>query len=222
MADQTLIINSIKGGGSLDGDLALGSNLTAYVEEDLTFTEQTVLGTYVCVRSGVTDAGHHVFIDDNHTAWHFQLANVTGRYWGQQLPPLATIKTATDVEADTQDLQGRVPAALTGDGNIKADVLRINGDAAAAANAALFWLGALLDAGTAQTGGASAITLRAGASAEDDFYNKGVVVITGGTGANQNRKIDDYNGTTKVATVDAAWETNPDNTSTYIILGYIP
>lgn len=38
-----------------------------------------------------------------------------------------TVKTATDVEADTQDIQGRLPAALTGDGNIKADTLRIGG-----------------------------------------------------------------------------------------------
>lgn len=38
-----------------------------------------------------------------------------------------TIKTATDVETDTQDIQGRVPAALTGGGNMKADALAWNG-----------------------------------------------------------------------------------------------
>lgn len=38
-----------------------------------------------------------------------------------------TIKTATDVETDTQDLQSRLPAALTADGNIKADALKLNG-----------------------------------------------------------------------------------------------
>jgi len=38
-----------------------------------------------------------------------------------------TIKTATDVETDTADIQGRIPAALTGDGNIKADTLRVGG-----------------------------------------------------------------------------------------------
>ena len=31
-----------------------------------------------------------------------------------------TVKTATDVETDTQDIQGRLPAALTGSGSIKA------------------------------------------------------------------------------------------------------
>lgn len=38
-----------------------------------------------------------------------------------------TVKTATDVETDTADIQSRLPAALTGDGNIKADTLRVGG-----------------------------------------------------------------------------------------------
>lgn len=38
-----------------------------------------------------------------------------------------TIKTATDVEADTQDLQARVPAALTAGGNMKSDALALGG-----------------------------------------------------------------------------------------------
>mgnify|MGYP006053310371 CR=1 FL=1 len=40
-----------------------------------------------------------------------------------------TVKTATDVETDTTDIQSRLPAALTVDGNIKADTLRLGGDA---------------------------------------------------------------------------------------------
>lgn len=38
-----------------------------------------------------------------------------------------TVKTATDVETDTADIQARIPAALTADGNIKADTLRVGG-----------------------------------------------------------------------------------------------
>lgn len=38
-----------------------------------------------------------------------------------------TIKTATDVETDSADIQSRLPAALTADGNIKADTLRVGG-----------------------------------------------------------------------------------------------
>ena len=41
---------------------------------------------------------------------------------------IAAIKTDTgNIETDTQDIQSRIPAALTGGGNIKVDVLAING-----------------------------------------------------------------------------------------------
>lgn len=52
-----------------------------------------------------------------------------------------TVKTATDVETDTQDIQSRLPAALTGGGNIKADVIALSGDTTAADNAEAFFDG---------------------------------------------------------------------------------
>lgn len=75
------------------------------------------------------------------------------------------------------------------------------------------------NSGTAQAGGATSITLAAGASASDDEYNDFYVRITGGTGEGQSRRITDYDGTTKVATVASAWGTNPDGTSTYEVFG---
>jgi len=71
--------------------------------------------------------------------------------------------------------------------------------------------------GTAQAGASTTITLAAGASATDDFYNGLFIELTGGTGSGQVRQITDYVGSTKVATVNAAWSTTPDNTSTYSI-----
>ncbi len=72
--------------------------------------------------------------------------------------------------------------------------------------------------GTAQTGGASTITLTSGSSATDDLYKGLVVVIASGTGAGQARRILSYVGSTKIATVATAWATNPDNTSVYALL----
>jgi len=69
--------------------------------------------------------------------------------------------------------------------------------------------------GTAQAGGATTITLDAGANASDDFYVNWYVRTTGGTGAGQTKKIVDYVGATKVATVESAWSVNPDNTTTF-------
>lgn len=75
--------------------------------------------------------------------------------------------------------------------------------------------GAVVRGGTAQAGAASTITLDAGASATDHLYEGLLVAITSGTGAGQVRMITGYVGSTKVATVDRAWTTNPANDSVF-------
>lgn len=79
----------------------------------------------------------------------------------------------------------------------------------------------VLRTGTAQAGAASTITLDSGASAVDDFYVGCLVNITNNSPANVQgmcRKIIDYVGSTKVATVESAWGTNPSSASTFEIL----
>lgn len=73
------------------------------------------------------------------------------------------------------------------------------------------------EAGTAQAGGANTITLRSGASASNDYYNKQLLYIVAGTGAGQSEYISDYVGATKVVTMAASWITPPDATSVYVI-----
>ncbi len=72
--------------------------------------------------------------------------------------------------------------------------------------------------GTAQAGASSSITLDAGASSSDDFYIGDVVQIISGTGAGQSRIVTDYVGSTKVATVDTAWTTNPSSDSVFVLI----
>ncbi len=64
----------------------------------------------------------------------------------------------------------------------------------------------------------TSIALDAGASATNDFYNNATIIILSGTGALQFRNITDYVGSTKVATVDRAWTTNPTTDSVFLIL----
>jgi hypothetical protein len=71
---------------------------------------------------------------------------------------------------------------------------------------------------TAQAGTTSSIQLDASASATNNLYNGLLVWIFGGTGAGQVRGITGYNGTTKQATVDRAFITAPDSTSTFKLL----
>ena len=73
------------------------------------------------------------------------------------------------------------------------------------------------DSGAAQAGTSTTITLKSTASATDDVYNGMYVTITSGTGSGQIRLIEDYVGSTKVATVATAWTTAPDSTSNYSV-----
>lgn len=76
--------------------------------------------------------------------------------------------------------------------------------------------------GTAQSGTSTTIVLATGASSTDDAYNGMYVTITGGTGSGQVRFITDYVGSTRTATVNSAWATNPNNTSTYSLAVFTP
>lgn len=72
---------------------------------------------------------------------------------------------------------------------------------------------------TAQAGSGNTITLDTGASSVDDFYDNMALTIVEGEGAGQTRYITSYVGSTKVATVDATWSTQPNSTSVFRIYG---
>lgn len=72
--------------------------------------------------------------------------------------------------------------------------------------------------GQAQAGASKSITLATTASSVNNFYIDDLVLITGGQGVGQARRIKSYVGGTRVASIHTAWSTVPNNTSTYIIL----
>lgn len=71
--------------------------------------------------------------------------------------------------------------------------------------------------GSAQAGAVRSITLAAGASAVDGFYNGMELATTSGTGTGQSRIVVAYNGTTKIAIVDRDWTVNPAAATGYSI-----
>ena len=123
-------------------------------------------------------------------------------------------------------LDARIPAALVS-GRIDASVGAVAANAitaAAIADAAIDRATFAADTGlqsirsnTAQAGAATSITLDAGASAIDSFYNSTRILLTGGTGVGQEREIYAYTGASKVADILPAWETAPDVTTTFAI-----
>lgn len=74
-----------------------------------------------------------------------------------------------------------------------------------------------IETGVAQAATTTSITLNGTAATTDDLYNDQMVFISSGTGTGQVRRITDYVGVTKVATVDKAWAVTPDSTSGYML-----
>jgi len=75
--------------------------------------------------------------------------------------------------------------------------------------------------GTAQGAGngVNQIVLDAGASNLDGFYSRTVLSIVSGTGAGQSRFVASYTGSTRTASLNKNWVTQPDNTSVFEIVG---
>jgi hypothetical protein len=67
--------------------------------------------------------------------------------------------------------------------------------------------------------GTNQIQLDTGASAVDGSYDPSIISLVGGTGAGQSRLVFQYEGSTKIATVDRDWKVLPDATSAYVIVG---
>lgn len=117
-----------------------------------------------------------------------------------------TVKTATDVETDTADIQTRLPAALVG-GKMDSDATAISGDIAAADNLEREYdgtgYGQVLQRTTIATLATQiSFTLTAG-SADNDAYNGCIVVIEDATTAAQKAVavVADYVGATKTVTL---------------------
>lgn len=132
------------------------------------------------------------------------------------------------IQADTDDLQTRVPAALVGGrmdsnvGGMAANVITTTSIANAALTNAKFNndLGQLKNMVTATAGGGSASTLQGAGteSSTDNLYTGALIAIITGTGAGQApRLITAYNGTTKVFTVTPDWVVIPSVDSLFVV-----
>lgn len=125
---------------------------------------------------------------------------------------ITAVKIATGAITAAKFAAGAIDAAAIATGAIDADALAA--DAVTEMNADF-----ITHSGTAQAGGASTITLAAGASAVDNLYMGQTVLIVSGAGAGQINQVIAYNGTSKVVSCPIAWATNPDATSVYRLIG---
>jgi hypothetical protein len=114
---------------------------------------------------------------------------------------LATAAALATVQADTDDIQSRLPVALIG-GRMDSDIEAINNDPTAAddlqLSAATIVQGTTSGVPTTTTIPASNLV-----SAVDDFYNGRSLIFTSGALADQATAVTDYVGATKTLTVVA-------------------
>jgi len=80
----------------------------------------------------------------------------------------------------------------------------------------------IIENGTLQSATSTTAVLRSATNFADNLINGAVIVITGGTGAGQTRLIVASVNSSDTVTVDPAWTTTPDNTSTYIVAAAPP
>lgn len=107
---------------------------------------------------------------------------------------------ATNIDtiiADTDDIQTRLPASLTADGNMKSDLLALNGNIQAAINLAASALG-IIPTSVAGTPTTTSFTLTTGSV--EDVYPKRVMLITSGTYAGLPLVVTAYDGASKLVT----------------------
>lgn len=125
------------------------------------------------------------------------------------------------IVADTNELQtDDIPGLIAALNDLSAAEVNAEVDTAIA-DAGLSDLTSLvMTSGTAQAGSDTTITLASGAeSSLNNAYVGAFIVLTGGTGAPQVRRIDAYTASTRVASIDTDWQTNPSSDTTYVIFG---
>lgn len=152
-----------------------------------------------------------------------QASHVTAGSFGEIATEIAAVLVDTGttlqaeldgIQADTEDLQSRIPAALTADGNMKADALRIRGSATAADN--LEEGAEALVPGTCAAGSSTTSIVTNLTEATDDHYNGRIITFVTGALVGQSTDITDYDGSTKTLTVTALTEA-PADTNAFVI-----
>ena len=194
---------------------------TVTAVNDAGTSRSTNLSAVSTVDTGHYSATYKVNVADPieqvHITWSVTENGATKTYGGTiQIVDLTLLQdTIDDVETDTGDIQGRLPAALSS-GNMKADALAINGSTAAAAQLAIS--AATIVDSTAKAGTLSTTQMSTNLTeATDDHYNGRSIIWTSGVLINQASDITDYVGVNGVLTFTAVTEA-PSASDSFIIV----
>lgn len=176
-----------------------------------------VIGTYTDNRTGSPSlANNALSLATVNTEIDTALSDYDPPTRAELTSDIGGLDTKIDnIETDTQDIQGRLPAALVS-GRMNSNVAALNDNATSAANLALSTLGIVT--GEAVTGTLSTTQMSTDlAETTDVHYVDALIVWTSGDLAGQRKAITDYNGTTKVVTFETATDAPADG-DTFIIV----
>lgn len=137
--DNIVVIFSDAAGAEWDDQL-INIQTSARQIDDLAFPATTGRSTAIDASGNVTVGGYaagQVPLQPTTAGRTLDVSSTgeAGLDWANVGSPTTTlnlsgttVKTATDVETDTQDIQARLPLALTATGLMKADAFRLNGE----------------------------------------------------------------------------------------------
>ena len=104
---------------------------------------------------------------------------------------------------------------------VPADVQEVHGNETAALGLEVLGSYHLLSVQKSQAGSSgTSIKLSASEPSTDDYWNHHFIRFSIGAVAGEIRRIDDYDGTTKVATIDRAFSNGDPGTDLYVIFAY--
>lgn len=201
-------------------EMQTDGSLKEYDFNDNTFKTATLTSSSATMAHQVTNNRTY-----NTGLWTYALTTVSGFTTGNIYIYSVNNVNATPPIIEREFQYGSaegdllVTAGATGQAYLQDNVVQIAGSTTAGTNLSNTY--AAFETGTAQSGGASTITLRSGASSVNDIYKDQVIFLLSGTGSPQTNRISSYVGSSKVATVETAWVTQPDNTSVYLVVGRI-
>lgn len=183
-----------------NGSQTLSHEENGYYEVTLDATDTNTLGL---LRLAVNESGALPVFED----FLVVPANVFDSFFSTDL-----------LQIDVAQWMGTVPNGLTS-GNVRTIVMSMSADVIVdTAFASTSGQRPIRSGFNAQAGANGSITLDTSASSVNDFYKGTRIYLTSGTGAGQSRLCTGYNGTTKEATVEPNWITNPASGTQFAIL----
>lgn len=108
------------------------------------------------------------------------------------------------VETDTQDIQSRLPASLSGDGYMFSEVRSIRGDGDAAVNAMYYFNGAIIQASVSEAGQTTTFetSLNLVGTFEDNAFENQVICFLSGDNVGSKWRVTASDGATGDLTID--------------------